>query len=551
MKHVFTSLFFLSLLAMLCPADSTAQKLYYDYRDAGGDWETQEIGNRFALRAERDDQMGFIDITIPEDGFYQLYASLLHTWDQKWPGIEITILQNGLLTDTGYLSGEPGELSHQDGGRWLFKSLSRGNLFRLTKGKARIEFRLSARNNIRKEQTSTVEKELFLDAFLIIPGNEQTGVMNILEAERATGEWETIEHNPKERCGTVESMGDGPATFNFFIPSPAIYTLFASLRNTGETTMKMVGVKTASINLNKDDHWKNQHLFTTRLAAGPATISLQNVGANKIVIDSFFMAPFLETDSHNTLSCSTVYFYHNQKAANLQDSLKRIAAAGFRFVDIVAYDDKYGINEQTSEDELYQIKELLHRLDLTVSSIHFGVIPLHSIDEAMQKITWAIRLAKLFEAKIIVAPPTLEIDDDILLTTTQGQKMLAGIISAVKPELEKNNISLGLENHSGSKWLLQTSADFLMIRTALSRNVFFIPDEDHFRLAGEDPIAAIDTLARYSPFLHFKTNRVGYLNKLKNILETNGWNGHISLEIEQTGISLKGMNSLYRNKLAD
>mgnify|MGYP001545069729 CR=1 FL=1 len=552
MRNIIISVFFLSIAFMSPPSCLSVQQFYYNYQEAGGDWENREIGNRIALMADSHNQTGFIDIVVPEKGGYQLYGSLLHTWDEAWPRIEIRITQRGKNILEGYFSGEPGELSHQKSGRWLYKSVNRGELISLKEGIARVEFKLLARKSIRNIQGKNIEKEVYISDFVLIPGHKKYGYMNILEAERAGGEWDIIEHKEEERCGVLESVGNeqATATIDYYIPQPGIYKLQAFLRNKGVTKLRVRddGVDTL-VSLNQDDHWRNRHLLSRFFESGPGTIALQNIGSSQVMVDSFLMAPFVKKNDNITLSCSTVFFYHNMALDGLENALKNVSKAGFDSVDIVAYDDSFGVDENSSEKRVEKIRSLLKKLNLHVSSIHFGAITLRSDEEALSKIEWAIRLAKKLGSNTIVAPPSLDIDEKNFITREEGKKVLQMVIEKIKPLLERSDITLGLENHSGRKWLFQKSADFLEMRNLLSRNITFIPDEGHFLLAGEDPIIAINRLAPYTSFFHFKTDNPRQLSKQNELFRKEQWNGHISIEVEKAGPALESWNELYKNHL--
>lgn len=557
MKKSIISIFTIILLSAVSPNSLLAQKIYYNYKDAGGDWKNKEIAHRIALMADEDGQMGFIDINVPTKGYYQIYASFLHTWDRASPRVDIIIHQNGQTRLTGYYTGEPGELSHQNEGRWLFKSFNRGELIALDKGKARVEFRLSAIRHIRKNQNSAIEKEVYLGSLLVVPGNITTGFMNILEAERAQGGWDIIEYKAEERCGILESIEGEQALLNITIPKSGTYRLIALLRNEKETeiTVSFVSKKQSApspttILLNSDKHWKAEHFVTGHFEAGTHNMTLRSSGSNKIRIDSVFMVPFFEEKNYVTLSCSTVYFYHNQRASNLSDALIKIKKSGFDTVDIVAYDNTFGFTEKTTDESTIRINKLLQQLKLKVSSIHIGTIPLRSADEAVTKLKWAVKLADTLGTKTIVAPPNLEIDNDAFVTQAEGFKNLMQITNTIKPLLEKHGVKLGFENHSGRQWLFQTSSDFLTARTLLSHNVYFVPDEDHFLLAGEDPVTAFTLLAPYSSFLHFKTDNDKRIQQLWGRLKTKQWSGHISLEIEQPGRALNSWFNIYNKAIS-
>lgn len=553
-----TFLVLIAFFSSVGPASLAAQKLYYNYQDAGGDWESQEISHRIALMADSDGQMGFMDIGVPKDGYYHIYASLLHTWNNASPKIDIRIYQQGKIRLVDSFSGEPGELSHQHRGRWLHKSIGRGEMLFLKKGTARIEFRLSGLKKIRELQQSAIEKKVYLGSFVVVPGSIKTGFMNILEAERAQGDWDVIEYKTEESCGVLESLKDEQAQLNVFLPKSGMYILMASIHNKVKTEISTsvfsrnrTGSVPLSLKIESDEHWKVQHFITRYYESGEHAINLQNVGVGSIQIDNFFMVPFFRENQKISLSCSTVYFYHNPGSIDLTEALQKIADSGFKAVDIVAYDDTFGIGEQTTENTILEIKKQLQRLELKVSSIHIGAIPLRSTDEAVAKIQWALRVASTLEAKRIIAPPILDIDGKTFLTQAEGLQSLTQIIDSIKPLLEKQDVELGLENHSGRQWLFRTSHDFLTARTLLSRNVYFVPDEDHLLLAGEDPVTAFGLLAPYSSVFHFKTDSKERIMQLWDILKMKQWSGHISLEVEQPSRELDSWFKIYKKHIVD
>ncbi len=553
------SLITLLLVSWLTVSPLFAQKVFYDYRDAAGDWQVVQISNRLALVADSRGQAGSIDIELPRDGNYKIYAILMHRWNKAWPVIETEIVQNNRIVDTGYFMLEPGDLSHLDRGRWLVKSTDLGKTPYLQKGRAQLKFRLNSLKSIRKKVETGVEGNVYLWSFLVIPAEEDGTVQNLLEAERCSGDWSRVEYREEDRCGIIESAKGVPALFQVDIPRSGTYQLAGLLRDSGRTTLQMAvyqnkreDAEKIEIALEKDGLWRFQPLLTIHLEKGVHSFEMRNSTSNRLWIDSFVLVPHKpEPGRDRTLSCSTVYFYHNNGTKNLAEGIEKIGEAGFKAVDIVAYDSKYGFGDDVTLEEIFLVKKQLTRLGLKVASVHFGHIPLRTEEEALGRLRWAIWVAKALEAPRIVAPVSLDIEGDqgIFLSKEKGFKRLTRVIKLIRPELEQGGIELGLENHGHRQWLFQGIDDYLKIRTILSANVTFVPDEDHFAHFGDNPKTAFRQLLPYSRYVHFKSRKTSHIGALVKILEQYDYSGDISLEVEESSGALKDWLNIYKEAL--
>ncbi len=534
-----------------------AQKIFYDYRDTAGEWETIQVANRIALVAENRDQEGYIDIEIPQGGTYKIFAILMHDWDKAWPVVETRIVQNAQVVDTGYFMAEPDELSHLNLGRWLIKSIDTGKNIDLQKGKARLHFRLNSLNSIREKVEIDVEGKLYLWSFLVLPAAEDGTVMNLLEAERCTGGWHMVEYSKEDQSGTIKSVAATPARLRFIVPESGDYQLGALLRNSGKTRLRLhlIGYgmdkwTKKEIVLEQDRLWKYQSFLTTHLNRGEYVVEIENNSSNSIWVDSFVLVPHIARSEHKQrVSCSTVYFYHNKGALDLSDAVKQIVGAGFQSVDIVAYDNKYGLSDDVTEKEIVALKGELTKLSGRVASVHFGYVPLRTEEEAVDRLQWAIWVAKVLGAPRIVAPVSLDIEGDqgIYLPKKSGFQRLAQVIRRIKPQLEEAGIELGFENHAHKQWLFQGIEDYLSARTALSKNVTFVLDEGHFGRFGDDPNSAFRRLLPYSRYVHFKSMDKEHIRSLQATLKQFEYWGDISLEVEEGSGSLEDWSALYNN----
>jgi len=551
--------FIFFLLIIIVPVSMRAQTIYYDYRDVGGEWRTQTVGNRIGLVADTRGQMGYFDIEVPKSGYYKIYAYIMHRWNNAWPMLETRTLQDDKVVQEGYCMVEPGELSHQKKGRWLIKAIDKGEAPFLEKGTARVEFRLNSRKDIRMEAEGEMEGEVYLWSFIVIPG-EKSGIMNVLESERCRGDWDRIEYREEDQCGIIESIVDAPARLQVHIPKAGDYQLSALLRNEGETQIKVAVSRYeekldtySKIIIDRDGFWKMQPLMTASFDKGTYHVEIQNNTKNKIWIDSFLLVPHysMNNGDDGRLSCSTVFFYHNPGAKNLVEGITKVIDTGFQSVDIVAYDGRIGFGDDSTQEAVIQIRTLLARLGGKVASVHFGYIPLRTEDEAMERIRWAVWVARLLGAKRIVAPASLDIDGDlgIFLSKEEGMLRLSSVLSQVRGLLEKNDIELGLENHGDKQWLFQSSKDFLAARFLLSHHVTFVLDEGHFGHIGEDPVQVFRQLLPYSRYVHFKTRDESRIQALLKLLRSYGYDGDISLEVEESGYMLSDWSTLYRKML--
>lgn len=534
-----------------------AQKIFYDYRDAAGEWRAAQMANRIALVAEDRDQAGYIDIEIPQGGKYKIFAILMHKWDKAWPVVETRLIQNSQVVDTGYFMTEPDELSHQNRGRWLVKSTDTGQSVALQKGIARLHFRLNSFNSIRKKEEVDVEGKLYLWSFLVVPATEDGTVMNLLEAERSSGGWHLVEYGKEDQCGTIKSVADTPARLRFIVPKSGDYQLGALLRDSGKTDLRLRFIGYGmdqwiekEVILEQDLLWRYQPFVTTRFERGEYIVEIENNSTNKVWIDSFVLVPSAGSPAHEQkLSCSTVYFYHNKGAADLTDGVEQIVGAGFLSADIVAYDDKYGFGNDVTEKEIVALKEKLAKLGAQVASVHFGHVPLRTEEEAVDRLEWAIWIARILGAPRIVAPVSLDIEGDqgIYLSKEKGFQRLAQVLHRIKPQLEEAGIELGFENHAHRQWLFQGIEDYLSARTVLSKNVTFVLDEGHFEHFGDDPNSAFKRLLPYSRYVHFKSKEKEHIMSLQATLQQSGYWGDISLEVEEGGGSLEEWFALYNS----
>jgi sugar phosphate isomerase/epimerase len=556
MRYLF--IFFLLLVFSInIPASGWAQALYYDYRDMGGDWQNRNLGNRIVLVADGRGQMGYFDIEVPRDGYYKIYSYIMHRWNSAWPLIETRILQDDQILQEGYFTAEPGELSHQGAGRWHIKSIDRGEEPYLQKGNARIEFRLNSRKKIREKQEGEIEGEVYLWCFIVIPGNgDKSGVMNLLEAERSLGDWEKIEYRREDHAGIIESTPGRRARLEIYVPQAGTYQLAALLRNEDATELRVAVSRNekdfeehSQVPITRDNFWKMQQLVTARLDKGTYYVEIENTTTKKVWIDSFLLVPHYPVKKrfNPTLSCSTVFFYHNKGAGNLAEGITGIIKAGFRDIDIVAYDDKVGFGDDVTAAEVSKIRKLMSRLGGGTASVHFGYIPLRTEEQAVERIQWALWIARILGAKRIVAPASLDIDGEKFLSKEQGLQRLSSVISRIRPILEQSGVELGIENHGGRQWLFQGADDFLSARELLSRKITFVLDEEHFSLSGEKPKNVFTLLLPYSRYIHFKSKNEKYIRELADILLSSEFGGDISLEVEKDGLELNDWYRIYRN----
>ena len=537
-----------------------AQTIYYDYRDAGGDWQTRTVGNRIALVAGNRGQMGYFDIKVPQDGYYKIYAYVMHRWNNSWPLIETRILQAAQIYQEGSFTAEPGKLSHQGTGRWLIKSTDNGEEPYLKKGTARVEFRLNSRDKIRIKAEGKMENEVYLWCFIVVPRTGESGnLMNVLEAERGTGDWETVEYLPEEQCGIVESIAGGRFRLKVHVPQAGDYQFAALLRSEAATEIRVAVSKDKErfgkplqITIDRDGFWKIQSLFIRKFSKGTYFVEIENKTSNKIWIDSFLLVPhiFSKDEADFTLSCSTVFFYHNKGARNLSEGITKIIKAGFPGVDIVAYDGKVGFGDDITDVEVIRIQKLLTRLNGRAASVHFGYISLHTVEEAIDRVRWALWIAQLLDAKRIVAPVSLDVDGDTFLSKEEGLVRLSSAINRVKPLLEQTGVELGLENHADRQWLFRVSDDFLSARKLLSKKVTFVLDEGHFSFVGEDPKTVFKQLLPYSRYVHFKSRDMMHVKSLTKILHSYGYGKDVSLEVEDSGHTLSNWFKMYKKGLS-
>ncbi len=555
MKNLF-KLFLFSIFSINFPMSVWAQTIYYDYRDVGGDWQTQTVGNRIALVADGRGQMGYFDIEIPTDGYYKIYSYIMHRWNSAWPLIETKIIQSGTIVQEGYFTAEPGELSHQGTGRWHIKSIDKGKEPYLQKGDARVEFRLNSRKMIRKKQEGKIEGNVYLWSFIVIPSNgKNSSIMNLLEAERSTSDWEKIEYRLEDQSGIIESRFGKSARIEINIPEMGDYYFAALLRSEEQAEIRVdisrdekKLAESSQITIDKDGLWKMQPLLNRSFEKGTYYMEIENKQKSKVWIDSFLLVPHSSAHRKDdiTMSFSTVFFYHNKGAEDLAEAITKIIKAGFQRIDIVAYDEKVGFGDDITAAEVRKIQKLLNKLGGKTASVHFGYIPLRTEEQAIERIQWALWIARILGAKRIVAPASLDIDGKTFLTKEEGLRRLSSAISQIKPLLERFGVELGLENHAARQWLFQIPDDFLSARKLLSKKVTFVLDEEHFSLVGENPKDAVRQLLPYSRYIHFKSKDEKYIRGLIEIFHSYEYSGDISLEVEEDGYELSDWFNLYQ-----
>ncbi len=551
--------FFLWVFTFSGAAYGSAQRFYYDYRNIGGDWRTSIISNRIVLVADQSGQKGYVDIVIPENGYYAVYMYMMHRWNDRWPVIETRTIQNNQRVNKGYLFTEPGSYSHQGRGRWLVKSIDDGAASFFHKGEARIEFELQSRERIRKKQKATIEGEVYLWCIIVVPrGQETDGLMNLIEAERSVGDWTKIAYQTDDQTGLIEGSAGDLARLTINIPKENDYLLAALLRSEGEAKLT-VSIRRGNriedskqVIIEKDDFWKAQPLMIRRFEKGSYNLQIENKTFNRIYIDCFLLIPFYPRQSQVDfkLSFSTVFFYHNEKDKDLTEGINRIADVGFKNIDIIAYDDKVGFGDDATEEEIRRIRKRISRLDISVASIHFGYIPLRTEKQALERIQWAVWVARRVGAKRIVSPVSLDIDGDSYITKQEGFRRLSSVIGKVKTVLERHGVELGIENHAGKQWLFNTSDDFFSARTLLSKYVTFVLDEGHFEMAGENPQTVFRRLLPYSRYIHFKSHREDHIIRLVDLMRSFGYSGGVSLEAEKSGFTLDDWFKLYKKGMS-
>ena len=553
-------IFLFLLVLSFCGAEyGSAQRFYYDYRDTGGNWQTSSVGNRIVLVADQSGQKGYVDIAIPENGYYAIYMYMMHRWNDSWPVIETRTIQNNQKVNKGYICTEPGYYSHRGSGRWLAKSINSTDSF-FHKGKARIEFELQSRKRIRKKQKAAIEGKIYLWCFIVVPRGRETGsLMNLIEAERSGGDWKKIAYQTDDRTGLIEGSTGDLAWLTINIPQENDYLFAALLRNEGKTELKISILRGSRIEeskqviIEKDGFWKAQPFIIRRFEEGSYKLQIENRSANRIYIDSFILIPSypLQNSSDSKLSFSTVFFYHNEKDKDLSQGIHRISEAGFKDIDIIAYDNKTGFGDDVTEEEIQSVRKRINQLGVSVASIHFGYIPLRTEKQALERMQWALSVALGVGAKRIVSPVSLDIDGSSYVSRQEGLRRLSSVIGKVKTVLEYHGVELGIENHAGKQWLFRTSDDFFSARTLLSKYVTFVLDEGHFSMAGENPQTAFRRLLPYSRYVHFKSHREDYIIRLVALLRSVGYRGGVSLEVEEGGFTLDDWFKLYKKVMSE
>ncbi len=382
--------------------------------------------------------------------------------------------------------------------------------------------------------------------------------MNLIEAERSVGDWKKIAFQANDRTGLIEGSAGDLARLTINIPKKNDYQLAALLRNEGETELT-VSIwrgnrieESKQVTIEKDGFWKAQPIMIKQFEEGSYNLQIENRTFNKIYIDSFVLIPFYPRQSQVDfkLSLSTVFFYHNEKDKNLTEGINRIADVGFKNIDIIAYDDKVGFGDDATEEEIGRIRKRINQLGRSVASIHFGYIPLHTEKQALERIQWAVWVARGVGAKRIVSPVSLDVDEDSYISKQEGLRRFSSLIGKVKTVLERHGVELGIENHAGKQWLFKTSDDFFSARTLLSKYVTFVLDEGHFSMAGENPQTAFRRLLPYSRYIHFKSRSEDHIIRLVNLMRSFGYDGDVSLEVEESGFALEDWFKLYKKGMS-
>ncbi len=152
--------------------------------DALGGWRKDKIDDKDVILTDKADTKGYIELEVPEDGFYQLYVSLYHSWRKYCPFLYFEVIDSKGKFYSSYIFSEPRWYLERGRGRWEFRSPTACPFLYLAKGKLKIKFWPESKKSCWDQKEAPMEGEVAIDKFVLIRVDKEKMIHKNIRIEK-------------------------------------------------------------------------------------------------------------------------------------------------------------------------------------------------------------------------------------------------------------------------------------------------------------------------------------------------------------------------------
>ncbi|MBU4478025.1 MAG: hypothetical protein KKH34_02910 [Candidatus Omnitrophica bacterium] len=148
-----------------------AGQSYYVYsaQDTCGAWQKGKIGEKETIFTDRADVYEYMELEVPESGYYQVYLSLYHNWRKCCPFLYCKLIDSKGKSYLNYVFSEPRWYLEEGQGRWEYRCLSAEPYWYLHKGNVKIKFWVQAKKSCWEREDVLMPSSLAVGEFVLIP----------------------------------------------------------------------------------------------------------------------------------------------------------------------------------------------------------------------------------------------------------------------------------------------------------------------------------------------------------------------------------------------
>ncbi|MBU1044849.1 MAG: hypothetical protein KJ915_10690 [Candidatus Omnitrophica bacterium] len=147
----------------------------FPVENCSGNWDKQTIEGKKVISTNVSGKIAQIDLIVPEDGYYQLYISLYHCWQEFTPFVFFKAKDiKGKRFEANVFS-EPRWYLDPGQGRWEYRCISGNPYWQLSKGILSVKFWIGSRLSCWEDDNQTsVESFIAIDCFILKKINQET-----------------------------------------------------------------------------------------------------------------------------------------------------------------------------------------------------------------------------------------------------------------------------------------------------------------------------------------------------------------------------------------
>jgi hypothetical protein len=301
-KSIFSvSYFTIFLLSFLLTPAYSNPVLVVDASSSKGKWDKGVITSRKVVFTNRPSVKSEVKVYIENPGKYQLFLYVHHNYRGAIPCIYVEVSNDkGILYNGSHRIENIWYLDKDSPGRWFMVSLTQEPYWEVPKGKLTIRFWVDAFKTIWGDQKTSMEGQISIDKFFLIPIEESESGMDLswfISPGSDDKSREIVDYYPQHATDSVRTDKDkGDFFLEAYISQPGYYRLGGSVFSTvnnnlnisinGESDMRQI-----SIAVTGADTWSFVYSSPIYLIKGRHVLEFPSTGLNQILIDFLLLTP--------------------------------------------------------------------------------------------------------------------------------------------------------------------------------------------------------------------------------------------------------------------